>query len=264
MTLHISQRQYQDIQTAVESAYPQEGCGVLVGKRVFEAPKGDPRPLASPPSTIQDTYREVVRVIPVANAWKPGLLAEGDNPQGERLRSGDDPKIAGLKPRPLGHKEGQLELVVGHTDVNGRASQGKTPRGAFGDDPSTHQGSVVDGQTGNPPPLQGGGQTPDQTTPHGMHDRYWIDPTDLLRIQHEARDQGLEIIGIYHSHPDHPAVPSDCDRRLAWPVYSYVIAAVHRGHLRDLQSWRLQDPPLFESEVIQILAPAAHKSPAMT
>lgn len=107
-------------------------------------------------------------------------------------------------------------------------------------------------------------ENPPEEPPHGQRDRYWIDPADLLRIQKQARHQGLEIIGIYHSHPDHPAVPSECDRRLAWPVYSYLIASVRGGQVVDLQSWRLNDHQQFESEEIKILGSSADNVPAMT
>ena len=63
-----------------------------------------------------------------------------------------DQKLAGFKPCPLGHKDNTIQLAVGHTDFNGRVSQCKTPVGAVGDDPSTHQESVNSGQTGNPRP----------------------------------------------------------------------------------------------------------------
>ncbi len=56
--------------------------------------------------------------------------------------------------------------------------------------------------------------------------RYTIDPRDMLRVQKQAREKGLKIIGIYHSHPDHRAVPSECDRAQAWPEYAYTIVSV--------------------------------------
>lgn len=81
--------------------------------------------------------------------------------------------------------------------------------------------------------------------------RYWIDPKDLLVAQRDARDRNWVILGIYHSHPDHPAVPSECDRALAWPEYSYVILSVVQGTVVDCQSWRLDDHHQFQPEPIQ-------------
>lgn len=60
--------------------------------------------------------------------------------------------------------------------------------------------------------------------------RYDFDPAEHVRAQREARARGLEIIGFYHSHPDHPARPSQFDLdHAAWPGYSYVIVAIHGG-----------------------------------
>src|SRR5262245_9632478 len=50
-----------------------------------------------------------------------------------------------------------------------------------------------------------------------------VDPRDQMRVDREARAKGLDIVGYYHSHPDHPARPSEFDRRNAWPVIVYVI-----------------------------------------
>lgn len=71
--------------------------------------------------------------------------------------------------------------------------------------------------------------------------RYLIDPAEQLRIEKGARARGLEVLGYYHSHPDHPARPSDYDREHAWPWYSYIIVAVERGTPKALVSWVLSD-----------------------
>jgi proteasome lid subunit RPN8/RPN11 len=76
---------------------------------------------------------------------------------------------------------------------------------------------------------------------HSVRDRYAIDPAEMLGVMKRSRDQGLEIIGIYHSHPDHPAVPSECDRAAAWPQYRYVILSVERGKVVDLGVWVLEE-----------------------
>ncbi len=82
--------------------------------------------------------------------------------------------------------------------------------------------------------------------------RYWVDPKDLLTAQGQARDRGWVIVGIYHSHPDHPAVPSECDRTLAWNGYSYPILSVRQGRGDDFQSWRLDENQQFQPEPIEI------------
>jgi proteasome lid subunit RPN8/RPN11 len=99
---------------------------------------------------------------------------------------------------------------------------------------------------------------------HSLGDRYWIDPAVLLQVQRSARDQGLEVLGIYHSHPDHPAVPSECDRALAWPVYSYVIVSVVKGQVADFTSWRLDDHHQFQREPVKMIKSSANKAPFLS
>jgi proteasome lid subunit RPN8/RPN11 len=85
------------------------------------------------------------------------------------------------------------------------------------------------------------------------HRRYWIDPEMILKVQRQARDRNLDIIGVYHSHPNHPAMPSECDRRLAWPVYSYVIISVQAKGGVDFRSWRLNEHHRFQAEAVKIV-----------
>ncbi|MGK7890872.1 MAG: M67 family metallopeptidase [Leptolyngbyaceae cyanobacterium] len=83
--------------------------------------------------------------------------------------------------------------------------------------------------------------------------RYWIDPKELLAAQKAGRERGLQIIGIYHSHPDHPAVPSECDRTLAWSDYSYIIVSVPDGKATDVLSWTLDEDRQFQPETLQVV-----------
>lgn len=71
--------------------------------------------------------------------------------------------------------------------------------------------------------------------------RYLIAPDDLQRLEREVRAAGLELVGYYHSHPDHPAAPSAFDADHAWPWYSYVIVRIDRGRGAELASWVLCD-----------------------
>jgi proteasome lid subunit RPN8/RPN11 len=71
--------------------------------------------------------------------------------------------------------------------------------------------------------------------------RYLIPPDALRRIEMEARGTGLVAVGFYHSHPDHPAEPSQFDRDHAWPWYSYLIVSVRAGIPGTPRSWRLAD-----------------------
>ncbi len=75
--------------------------------------------------------------------------------------------------------------------------------------------------------------------------RYTIDPRAMLDVQKLARDRGLAIIGIYHSHPEHPAIPSEYDRKFAWAEYVYPIVSVRRGHLSEVRAWMLDDDRQF-------------------
>jgi proteasome lid subunit RPN8/RPN11 len=84
--------------------------------------------------------------------------------------------------------------------------------------------------------------------------RFLIDPLDQLRVEKDARARGLEILGYYHSHPDHPARASIYDREHAWPWYSYVIISVERGVPKDLTSWVLaEDRMAFRAEQVEIV-----------
>lgn len=80
--------------------------------------------------------------------------------------------------------------------------------------------------------------------------RFAIAPTVMLKAQKDARDRNLDIIGVYHSHPDHPAVPSEFDRAIAWSKYSYIIVSVQDGLACDLKSWSLDDNHQFQPEDI--------------
>jgi proteasome lid subunit RPN8/RPN11 len=71
--------------------------------------------------------------------------------------------------------------------------------------------------------------------------RFSLTADDVREAEKAASAQEFEVIGWYHSHPDHPARPSDFDRDHAWPWYSYIIVSVHTGVPQDMTSWRLKD-----------------------
>lgn len=83
-----------------------------------------------------------------------------------------------------------------------------------------------------------------------MHDRFELDPAALLEADAEAQRLGLDIVGVWHSHPDHPARPSETDREMAWPGWSYLIVSVGAQGVADWRSWRLHCGA-FEEEVIE-------------
>ena len=81
--------------------------------------------------------------------------------------------------------------------------------------------------------------------------RFLIKPEEFLKGQKYAAAAGLDILGFYHSHPDHPAAPSEYDRDYAWPAYSYVIVSIKAGAAGDLRSWELEaDRSAFRPEQI--------------
>lgn len=86
-----------------------------------------------------------------------------------------------------------------------------------------------------------------------QYHRFTITADDMLRAELSARKMGKDIVGFYHSHPDHPAVPSEYDRAHALPVYSYIIVSAVKGKAADIRSWELDGQSgyaKFQSEVI--------------
>lgn len=82
--------------------------------------------------------------------------------------------------------------------------------------------------------------------------RFSIAPEVLLKVQKTARNRNLAIIGIYHSHPDYPAIPSQFDHAIAHPQYSYLIVAVQQGKVADIRSWELDDMEQFQEENMKL------------
>jgi proteasome lid subunit RPN8/RPN11 len=78
--------------------------------------------------------------------------------------------------------------------------------------------------------------------------RYQISPQENLAAEQLAAARGLDVIGIFHSHPDHPNQPSDFDREWALPWYSYLISTVNKGKAIETRSWRLSDDRSIYSE----------------
>ncbi|MDR2443832.1 MAG: M67 family metallopeptidase [Deltaproteobacteria bacterium] len=81
--------------------------------------------------------------------------------------------------------------------------------------------------------------TPNRWEDEEKRRRFSITASDFLAAEIKAQERGLEIIGIYHSHPDHKPIPSDYDLEKAWPFYSYLIVEVVKGQIGSMASWRL-------------------------
>ncbi|MCB2178669.1 M67 family metallopeptidase [bacterium] len=88
------------------------------------------------------------------------------------------------------------------------------------------------------------------------HNRYLITADDMLAGEMEAMRRGLDIVGVFHSHPDHPNRPSEFDRDWALPWYSYVITSIQQGQQAGSRSWRLaEDRSAFSEEAIIVTQP---------
>jgi proteasome lid subunit RPN8/RPN11 len=84
--------------------------------------------------------------------------------------------------------------------------------------------------------------------------RYLIDPLGYMKIERVADKRGLQVLGIYHSHPDVAARPSQFDLDHAWPNLSYLIVSVVKGKAVETNSWRLrEDRSQFDQEAIEVL-----------
>ena len=91
-------------------------------------------------------------------------------------------------------------------------------------------------------------------------DRYEMSARDYLAVERDARARSLEVVGVYHSHPDHPSIPSETDRQRAEEIWqageswSYLILEIASGRLRSQRSWVLKGGAFAEEE-IRMLAP---------
>ena len=92
------------------------------------------------------------------------------------------------------------------------------------------------------------------TTEEGPRRRFLVRPADYRSAEQRATATGLELLGFYHSHPDHPARPSQYDLDHAWPVFAYVILSVMNGEPGDITSWRLAaDRSAFDPESLNLV-----------
>lgn len=80
--------------------------------------------------------------------------------------------------------------------------------------------------------------------------RFEITPKDYLKAERYAEENNLRLLSVYHSHPNHPAIPSEHDRVAAQPYFSYVIVSIYERGRTNTQSWRLNDEFQFEEEPV--------------
>jgi proteasome lid subunit RPN8/RPN11 len=86
-----------------------------------------------------------------------------------------------------------------------------------------------------------GTTSPAEWEAHDARRRFLVSPQEVLAAMRRARDEGQDLVGVYHTHPEHPAVPSEFDRQAAAPGWSYVILSVRRGAVTELRSWVLDE-----------------------
>ena len=74
-----------------------------------------------------------------------------------------------------------------------------------------------------------------------QYHRFKLDPKEYIAVEKSAGEQGKLVLGFYHSHPDHPAIPSEYDRSHAWPFYSYIIVSIMSRKPANMTSWLLDE-----------------------
>ena len=83
--------------------------------------------------------------------------------------------------------------------------------------------------------------------------RFSVTADDVRDAEKSAQSQQMDVVGWYHSHPDHPAEPSGYDKDHAWPWYSYIIVSVNQAKAQDMTSWRLNDDrEQYSPEIVEI------------
>ena len=101
------------------------------------------------------------------------------------------------------------------------------------------------------------------TTDLGPRRRFQVSPSDYREAETRASAAGGELLGFYHSHPDHPARPSQYDLDHAWPFFSYIIVSVRAGVPEDMTSWRLrEDRSAFDPEQLTYAEHNSHPDAA--
>jgi proteasome lid subunit RPN8/RPN11 len=103
------------------------------------------------------------------------------------------------------------------------------------------------------------------TTEEGPRRRFRVRPDDYRDAEGQAAKAGAELLGFYHSHPDHPAHPSQYDLDHAWPFFSYIIVSVCAGVPQEMTSWRLRDDrSVFDQEDVTYAEHDTHSHASQT
>ena len=102
------------------------------------------------------------------------------------------------------------------------------------------------------------------TTDEGPRRRFRVSDSDYRHAERRATELGGELLGFYHSHPDHPARPSQYDLDHAWPTFAYVIVSVAAGTAEDMTVWFLKDDRSSFDEGTLVYGENSHSDPAAT
>ena len=95
---------------------------------------------------------------------------------------------------------------------------------------------------------------PNAREEEARHNRFLLTPEDYMKAEMKAMELGVDLIGVFHSHPDCPNVPSEYDREWAQPFFSYIITRVNEGKVASHRSWRLlEDRSGYDEEEIKII-----------
>ena len=81
--------------------------------------------------------------------------------------------------------------------------------------------------------------------------RFEVSAKDYMKAEQYAEDNNLSLLGVYHSHPDHPSIPSEHDLKQAVPYFSYIIISIRKRELANIQSWRLDNSKFIEEEIVK-------------
>ncbi|EAY25530.1 M67 family metallopeptidase [Microscilla marina] len=85
--------------------------------------------------------------------------------------------------------------------------------------------------------------------------RFEVDPRDYMKAERYALENNTTLLGVYHSHPEHPAIPSEHDLKVAQPFFSYIIISVKGGKSVKTRSWQLDNNQAFaEENILQLQA----------
>ena len=221
------------IRTHAQQIYPEECCGLLLG---------------------DNKRKRLIEVVPVENSWgeeSAKMLEDGSGGESSPVLDGAFKGRKSIPPTapPVPAEE---EVRIPKVRVLGFPQDESAvgfPRNESAVELAREE------QTGTR-----SGFSRSANPKGSKRNRFSIAPQVMLQMQKAARKRHLDVIGIYHSHPDNPAVPSEFDRAIAWSSYSYIIVSVEQGQATDLKSWTLDEDHQFQPEEILIIDSKLSKS----